>query len=117
MPALQGHVEADETYIGGKYRTEKKGGGYAGHHKAVVFGIVERGGSVHAEVIPDTTRKSVDKVISRHVVWGSKFSTDEAGKFGSYVASPTTTAKSAISERNGGWASTIPTTSKASGVA
>jgi transposase-like protein len=62
---LSGHVEADETYIGGKPRqSDKVSWGKDGRsvqsdaihwskdHKTTVFGAVERGGRVRAEVIP-----------------------------------------------------------------
>ncbi|MEA2825430.1 MAG: transposase, partial [Alphaproteobacteria bacterium] len=46
--ALQGHVEADETYLGGVKR------GVSGDktNKSVVFGMVERGGKVMTKVLP-----------------------------------------------------------------
>ena len=43
--SLSGVVETDETYVGG--RNEGSGSGFA--NKEVVFGMVERGGSVKAE--------------------------------------------------------------------
>jgi transposase-like protein len=60
---LRGEVEVDETFIGGKganmhraVRERKglsKGGGSI--DKTVVLGVRERGGRVHAEVVPDPT--------------------------------------------------------------
>ena len=41
---LSGHVELDETYLGGRKRGGKTGRGAAG--KSVVFGMLERGGDV-----------------------------------------------------------------------
>lgn len=80
-PTFTGHVEVDESYFGGKYKVEKRGGGYAGEHKAVVMGLLERGGAVHTEVIPGIGRRNVDPTINRHVVWGSTVSTDEAAHY------------------------------------
>jgi transposase len=50
-PHLDGHVEVDESYFGG-YRKGKRGRGAAG--KVPVFGLLKRGGLVHAVMIPDT---------------------------------------------------------------
>src|SRR6266545_1728765 len=47
---LQGHVEADEAYVGGR-RPGKRGRGAAG--KTVVFGMKERGGRMVAEPVAD----------------------------------------------------------------
>jgi transposase-like protein len=44
-----GIVEADETYIGGRYDKRRKRGPF---EKQAVMGIVERSGKVHAEAIP-----------------------------------------------------------------
>jgi hypothetical protein len=57
---LSGEVEVDETFIGGKARNMhrsvregmSKGGGSI--DKTPVLGMVERGGKVRAEVIPNT---------------------------------------------------------------
>lgn len=46
---LLGHVETDETYIGGRRRGGKRGRG--SENKTVVFGMVERGGRVRAKVV------------------------------------------------------------------
>ena len=47
---LEGDVEVDETYIGGK-RPGKRGRGAEG--KTIVMGMVERGRKVKAKVVPD----------------------------------------------------------------
>jgi len=57
---LSGCVEADETYIGGK-RHGKRGRGAEG--KTPVFGMVERGGSVVASVVPDVKGSTVKPII------------------------------------------------------
>ncbi len=69
---LSGHVEIDETYIGGYKR-----GGQGGQGKAIVFGMVERGGSVRAGPIPHTRAKIVQPIIARNVQRGTMISTDE----------------------------------------
>ena len=49
-----GDVEADETYVGGKVKG--KGRGYKGN-KAVLFGMLERGGDVMLKVVPKRPQK------------------------------------------------------------
>ncbi|MBL6946689.1 MAG: IS1595 family transposase [Rhodospirillales bacterium] len=68
---LSGHVEIDETYVGGKPRRGKR------KPKAIVFGMLQRGGTVRAGIVPDTHRKTLFKVIAKNVQRGSKISTDE----------------------------------------
>jgi transposase-like protein/predicted RNA-binding Zn-ribbon protein involved in translation (DUF1610 family) len=74
-PSLGGHVEADETYIGGVRRGGK--GGRSGESKAVVFGMLEREGDVMTRVVPDASRDSLLPQIVRNVEKGSTISTDE----------------------------------------
>ena len=74
-PPLTGHVEADETYVGGR-RPGKPGRGAAG--KSIVFGILERnGGEMYSAVVADASRKSLIPHITRHVPKGTRISTDE----------------------------------------
>jgi len=80
---LVGLVEADETYVGGKPR--KRSGGEKpkrgrGTKKTPVFGVVERGGNVKAEVIRDRnlSSKRISALVRRHVdVKNSVLVTDE----------------------------------------
>ena len=79
---LEGHIEMDETYVGGKVRYAKgKVGGSAGRHKTIVFGMVERQGLVRAGTVKDIKRKTLQEYIDKHVVWGSTVSTDDAGSY------------------------------------
>lgn len=71
--ALRGHVEMDEAYIGG-HRPKSKWGGKG---KTVVFGMKERGGRTHAEVVPDASMPTLKKVVLETVEPGTKISTDE----------------------------------------
>jgi len=54
---LTGKVEVDETYVGGKHRGGKRGRGAEG--KTIVFGMVERGGNVIAQVVPDVKARTL----------------------------------------------------------
>lgn len=76
---LQGHVEMDEAYVGG-YRPGKRGRGAAG--KTVVFGAKERGGKMHAEVIPNIRKETLRGVVARTVQSGATVSTDELMSYG-----------------------------------
>jgi transposase len=71
---LQGIVEADETYIGGR-RPGKRGRGAAG--KTAVIGLLERGGSVIAKAVTNVKTKTVIPNISDNVQPGSTIVTDE----------------------------------------
>lgn len=76
---LSGHVEIDESYVGGK-RPGKRGRGAAG--KTVVLGMVERDGDIMTKVVLDTTRKTIHPLVEMNVQTGAVLSTDE---FGAYI--------------------------------
>lgn len=76
---LQGHVEADEAYVGGK-RPGKRGRGAAG--KTIVMGMVERDGRMAAEVIPDVKKATLRDAVNRNVERGATVSTDELMSYG-----------------------------------
>jgi transposase-like protein len=79
-PTLGGHVEADETYVGG----HKKGGkgGRSADEKVAVFGMLERGGDVMAKVVSHVDAKTLVGQIARKVEKGSTISTDEWRAYG-----------------------------------
>lgn len=72
---LCGHVELDEAYIGGRVSGGKRGRGAPG--KTIVMGLVERGGRMGAEVIPNVKKDTLRKVVLDRVEPGSVVSTDE----------------------------------------
>lgn len=80
---LGGEVEADETFIGGKARNMHKSvhdrriTGTGGKDKTVVMGILERGGRVRTQVIPDRQRHTVQPIVKEHVQTGAALFTDE----------------------------------------
>ena len=76
---LSGHVEVDEAYVGGK-RPGKRGRGAAG--KTIVLGIKERGGRLHAEVVPDIKKPTLRAAVNAAVEKGSMVSTDELMSYG-----------------------------------
>jgi len=79
---LSGHVEADETFIGGKARNmhvsqrRRRITGTGGKDKTAVMGIVERGGKVRTVVVPNRKRKALQAEIRKHVEAGSALYTD-----------------------------------------
>ncbi|HML08438.1 MAG TPA: IS1595 family transposase [Xanthobacteraceae bacterium] len=72
---LSGHVEADETMIGGKRRGGKRGRGAPG--KTTVFGMLERGGDVMTRVVENVRRATLEPHILSNVKKGATVSTDE----------------------------------------
>lgn len=72
--ALRGHVELDETYIGG-YTPRKVGKPLA--NKTVVMGLAERGGKKRAQVVADNSTASLKKVVLENVAPRTTISTDE----------------------------------------
>jgi len=74
---LSGAVEADETFIGGRRRGQKRGRPQRGSHKSIVFGVVERGGKVAALVTPDASKRSLMPIIKAKVMPQSLIYTDE----------------------------------------
>jgi transposase-like protein len=79
---LSGHVEADETFIGGKARNmhaakkARKITGTGGKDKTAVMGILERGGKVRTSVINNRKKKAIQGEVRKHVQAGSALYTD-----------------------------------------
>jgi len=74
---LSGHVEADETYIGGKPRVKGSGKPGRSTKKTAVFGMLERGGNVMTQVVDRTGRSTIEPIIEANVAKGSTLHTDE----------------------------------------
>lgn len=77
---MQGHVEADEAYIGGRRSGGKRGRGAEG--KTIVMGIKERDGRMATEVIPNVKKATLRDVVLRNVEAGAIVSTDELMSYG-----------------------------------
>ena len=79
---LDGEVEADEAFIGGKAKNmhpakrAEKITGRGAKNKTVVFGVRQRGGDVRAEVIPVRKKGTMHARVKAHVKPGAKLYTD-----------------------------------------
>ncbi len=75
-------VEIDETYIGGKARNmhkqvkARKITGTGGKDKAVVVGVLERGGEVRLQHVDRPKKKTLEAIIDQTVMPGSRVYTD-----------------------------------------
>jgi transposase-like protein len=81
---LDGEVEADETFIGGKARNmhkdvrKRKITGTGGKDKTAVMGIRQRGGETRASIVPNVQRSTLHGQIAQHVKPGATVYTDVA---------------------------------------
>lgn len=69
---LDGEVEMDETFVGGKRKWEEKF-----DNKTPVVGAVERKGEIVAKVTQDASATTLQKLLREHVEVGTKLYTDE----------------------------------------
>ena len=72
---LSGHVEVDETYVGG--RVDVRPGVKMLDNKTIVMGMVERGGNVLTKIVPNVRTKTLIPVVQEYIAQGSTISTDE----------------------------------------
>ena len=80
---LQGLVEMDEAYFGGKkgYKDARHRPSFVGN-KAVVMGAVERGGKVTAKKMSDATAKSITRFLDHHInPMDTKLYTDKSNRY------------------------------------
>ena len=70
---LNGELELDESYFGGK-RKGKRGRG--ANNKAIAFGILERKGKVYTVIVPNVSKETLMREIQNKTRKGSVFYTD-----------------------------------------
>jgi transposase len=70
---LDGEIEMDESYFGGKKKGKR---GRGAGNKAIVFGILERKGRVHTVIVPNVSKETLMKEIENKTLKGSVFYTD-----------------------------------------
>jgi transposase-like protein len=99
-PRLDGTVEVDETYVGGKprnpsrqailsmsyeerkpWRKEREGRKGRGTEKAPVVALIERGGRVRAHVVADVSGKTLKGAIRENVRRTARIYTDELSSY------------------------------------
>jgi len=79
---LSGHVEADETFIGGKARNmhvahrKMRITGTGPKDKVAVMGLLERGGQVRTAVIPNRKKSAIQAEVRKHVQAGTALYSD-----------------------------------------
>lgn len=84
---LEGQVEADETYIGGKARNmhkskrEQKIQGRGTSGKVAVMGLLERHGEVRTKIVPDTKSRTLQVEVRENVEPGSEVHTDALASY------------------------------------
>ncbi len=72
---LDGDVEVDETYIGGRTTGGKRGRGAP--NKTIAFGMLDRDGDVMTKVVPNVKKKTLQPIIKANVEQGSTVHSDE----------------------------------------
>jgi len=70
---LNGELELDETYFGGKRKGNRGRGAF---NKAIAFGILERKGVVHTIIVDNVKAETLMKAIQEKTHKGSVFYTD-----------------------------------------
>ena len=79
---LNGEVEADESFIGGKSRNmhvskrQRRISGTGGKDKTAVMGLLERGGNIRTIVVPNRKREALQTEVRKHVEAGAALYTD-----------------------------------------
>lgn len=80
---LDGIIESDETFVGGKNKNRHKdkkveqSQGRSFKDKTPVLGLLQRNGNVRAFVVPNTQAKTLQPIIRRNVAKDSVFISDE----------------------------------------
>lgn len=74
---IDGTVEMDETYVGGRRRGTGPGRPGRDSHKTPVFGMVSRGGTIAAYTVPNVTGAELLSHVEKRVLPASMIYTDE----------------------------------------
>ena len=77
-PQLDGTVEVDETFVGGRYDKRRKRQPW---DKQAVIGLLQRDGKFEARKIPTRSRQILTGIVRERVAKGSKVFTDELAAY------------------------------------
>lgn len=78
---LSGHVEIDETYIGGTQKGRYGKPNPKTSNKTIVMGMLQRGGKIMTKVIPAAKKKNLVPFILQNVEKGSTINTDTLSSY------------------------------------
>jgi len=70
---LNGELEIDESYFGGKRKGQR---GRGAKNKTIVFGILERKGKIYTKIVENVSKETLMKEIENKTKKGSVFYTD-----------------------------------------
>ena len=70
---LNGELELDESYFGGKRKGNR---GRGANNKTIVFGILERKGKIYTKIVENVSKETLMKEIENKTKKGSVFYTD-----------------------------------------
>lgn len=76
-PKLQGTIEVDETFMGGRRRGDKRGRPSRDSHKAAVLGMVQRGGDVRLQQMERLTSDQIGRALAENAAQTCRVITDE----------------------------------------
>lgn len=79
---LNGEVEFDETYVGGRCKGKR---GRGAGHKTPVFGMIERNGRVIVEVVADVSSSTLSQIVKERVKKSAIVYTDKFKSYSSLI--------------------------------
>jgi transposase-like protein len=89
---LDGEIESDETYVGGRAenmharKRERKILGRGGVGKTIVHGLLERGGEVRAQVVPNVEAETILPAVYSNVESGAAVYTDAHASYQALIS-------------------------------